>query len=197
MAQTILAAARQLIEQKQYAEARAILLTIQDDPTAVRWLAKLDERAGRNEPSSLYPISPLPASIPAPPQNYTVVPGRRRRERRGYDDEFEPDPLPPVENTSMAGCFRWVWGILTILALLWLVYGCSVSVNAGNTITSAYGFANTPENQAGAFIGSMAVFFCIGAPLLLIFGILYWRNGVAIRETKKHNQMVDAMRRRH
>lgn len=83
MAQTILAAARQLIEQKQYAEARAILLTIQDDPTAVRWLAKLDERFGQSQPV-----------IPAPPsQQYPMDRREERALRRQATRELVNDEL--------------------------------------------------------------------------------------------------------
>ncbi len=40
-----LQAARELIKEKHYAEARAILKTMPKDPTAQRWLKKLDEIA--------------------------------------------------------------------------------------------------------------------------------------------------------
>jgi hypothetical protein len=40
-----LAAARELIREKQYAAARAVLQTIPDDFTAMEWLQKLDEIA--------------------------------------------------------------------------------------------------------------------------------------------------------
>ncbi len=45
MSKAKLEAARELIKDKQYAEARAILRTMPKDPTAQRWLTKLDEIA--------------------------------------------------------------------------------------------------------------------------------------------------------
>lgn len=37
--------ARQLLNEKRYEEARSVLLEISDDPTAAKWLSKLDEMA--------------------------------------------------------------------------------------------------------------------------------------------------------
>lgn len=45
MSEAKLHQARSLIKQKEYQQARAILLTMPDDPTARRWLRKLDEIA--------------------------------------------------------------------------------------------------------------------------------------------------------
>jgi thioredoxin-like negative regulator of GroEL len=45
MSQTKLACARELITEKQYAAARAVLETIPGDEKAGRWLAKLDQIA--------------------------------------------------------------------------------------------------------------------------------------------------------
>lgn len=45
MAESKLETARQLIVEKQYEAARAVLLTIRDHPQARKWLAKLDEIA--------------------------------------------------------------------------------------------------------------------------------------------------------
>lgn len=45
MSKAKLEAARELIRSKQYAEARAVLRTIAKDPTAKKWLARLDEIA--------------------------------------------------------------------------------------------------------------------------------------------------------
>lgn len=43
MSESILAAAKQLLNDKQYDAARAVLNTIPNDPTAARWLMRLDE----------------------------------------------------------------------------------------------------------------------------------------------------------
>lgn len=53
MSKAKLEAAHELIKEKKYAEARAILRTLQTDPTAQRWLAKLDEIAPERRRSYL------------------------------------------------------------------------------------------------------------------------------------------------
>jgi Tfp pilus assembly protein PilN len=45
MLNTKLQAARELIREKRYSEARAILKTMENDPTAIKWLAQLDKLA--------------------------------------------------------------------------------------------------------------------------------------------------------
>ncbi|MBK8032227.1 MAG: hypothetical protein IPK17_22665 [Chloroflexi bacterium] len=45
MSQTKLQAARELIQEKQYAAARAVLETLPTDPAAKQWLAKLNQIA--------------------------------------------------------------------------------------------------------------------------------------------------------
>lgn len=49
MSEDKLARAKQLIEQKRYEEAKAILLEVADDPTARQWIEKLDEIMGHVE----------------------------------------------------------------------------------------------------------------------------------------------------
>lgn len=185
MSQVKLAAARELIQEKKYAEARALLLTIRDDPTAARWLAKLDERTKQI------------------PQNYTVIPAPTAQAQT-YDEPYRarqypaPAQPPPVEKTGVAGVFRIVWGILTLLALGWICYGITTLASVTGEQLNTTEAQASAGYQAGTVIGGgigLTVVLCTGVPALLIFGILYWRNGVAIRETKKHNQMVDAMRR--
>lgn len=57
MSQSTLETARSLIQQKKYKDARKLLNTIPDDPTARKWLARLDEispepvNVGQNRPS--------------------------------------------------------------------------------------------------------------------------------------------------
>jgi hypothetical protein len=57
MSNTELSAARDLIQQRRYAEARALLQTI-NHPTATQWLAKLDQI---DPPTRASVIAPLPA----------------------------------------------------------------------------------------------------------------------------------------
>ncbi len=63
MSKAKLEAARELITDKHYAEARALLRTMSTDPTAQRWLAKLD---------SLIPPVPTP-EIPLPPPSAFIA----------------------------------------------------------------------------------------------------------------------------
>lgn len=108
---------------------------------------------------------------------------------------------------GMARTFRWVWGILLLLSLLWICYGLTATGQAFSQVVSA-----TPTGQAnaiatadpqvvkagtviGASIGGgigLAFFLCSGVPLALIFGLLYWRNGVAIRRAREHAEIINA-----
>jgi len=75
MSKAKLEAARELITDKHYTEARAILRTMSADPTAQRWLAKLDSLI---PPAPEIPLPPASAFMPsaAPPRPF-VVPRRR------------------------------------------------------------------------------------------------------------------------
>ncbi|MEP7293481.1 MAG: hypothetical protein ABI835_16975 [Chloroflexota bacterium] len=59
MSNTKLQAARELIEEKRYTEARVVLKTIPNDATAKRWLAKLDEIAPEKSTRSSFVIPVL------------------------------------------------------------------------------------------------------------------------------------------
>src|SRR5688572_27264783 len=70
MSNAKLTAAREFIQEKQYAAARQILETM-DDPTARKWLAQLDNIA----PRTILPPAPPSAPIYAqPPPTYAVSP---------------------------------------------------------------------------------------------------------------------------
>jgi len=45
MSEAKMAAAKELIEENNYSLARALLLTVKNNPTATKWLAKLDQIA--------------------------------------------------------------------------------------------------------------------------------------------------------
>lgn len=190
MSQVKLAAARELIEEKKFIEARALLLTIKDDPTAAKWLAKLEARIG-SQPGALATQRTNPRVPAPPPRNYTVIP-------TAPDRQYLPLEPAPVESIGLAGVFRAVWGILLLLSLGWICYGVTSTAGiVGNQLNTSEA-RNSEGFQAGTVIGGglgLTFFLCTGVPLLLLFGILYWRNGVAIRETKKHNQTIQAMRR--
>lgn len=96
--------------------------------------------------------------------------------------------------------FRWVWGILSLLSCGWLVIGLTVLSSATDKQmasaqaqqSAAYGLGTLAA--AG---GSTLVVLCTGVPALLLFAFLFWRNGVAIRESKRHEETIAAMRTRN
>lgn len=167
MSQVKLQAARELIREKKYSEARAILVTISNDPTAAKWIAKIDEI------------------------------------RRQYDAQFTaPAPVyetPKASSTGTEHFFRIVWGVLTLISLAWMCYGVTVTATVTNDQLETVSARNSEAYQAGTMLGASAglsFFVCSGLPFLLIFGLLYWRNGVAIREARRHDQTLQAMRGR-
>lgn len=115
---------------------------------------------------------------------------------------------------GMARAFRWVWGILTLLSCGWVVYGLAVTGNVftrqvtaatvtpqtytnslGTPIATSDPKLITAAGAVGSTIGagiSTSIILCTGLPFLLIFGFLYWRNGVAIRHAREHAEMLDA-----
>lgn len=108
-------AARELIKEKRYAEARAILRTV-DHPTARQWLAKLDEIA---------------------PETFL--------EADWDDEAGTPDaaPLPDLAPVSTSGPQRAGWFsrircgcylILLVIFLAWLGFGAAVSLAVRNVV---------------------------------------------------------------
>jgi len=152
-------AARELIKEKKLLEARAVLSTIQNDPTATRWIAKIDSM--RREYDSTY----------APPQAIS-------------------SQAINMPETGTFGFFRGVWGLLFLVSIAGMCYGTMAS--AGDPAMEG----RSEAYQAGAFLGGFSFVLCIGVPAALIFGLLYWRNGVAIREAKRHVQTIQAMQGR-
>ena len=60
MSKAKLLAAKELIQEKRYSEARSLLDTIPNDPTAQKWLTKLDQIATPPRRHSLIPSPPPP-----------------------------------------------------------------------------------------------------------------------------------------
>lgn len=103
--------------------------------------------------------------------------------------------------------FRWIWGILFLLSIVWICYGLTATGAAVNQVISvtpsprAGATANPTMVAAGTALGAVVggglgvtVFLCTGLPLALLFGFLYWRNGVAIRKAREHVEIVNATR---
>lgn len=126
-----------------------------------------------------------------------------------YDDDPDhqayppPQRFEPVERTGVAGCLRIFWGIGFFLAIGWMCYGIARAASfTDQQMRTAAVFSEESRQAtdmlAAGFAGGLGVvfFLCTGLPILFITGLFYWRNGVAIRETKKHNQMIRAMTQR-
>jgi hypothetical protein len=66
--------ARDLIEEKQYDKARQLLRKVQDDPTAQKWLEKLDAIAPH---AVIHPISAVGAAHDVVPWQYAALEVKR------------------------------------------------------------------------------------------------------------------------
>lgn len=58
MSKAKLAAAKELIEEKRYIEARDLLRTMPGDPTAAKWIEKLNQRIGEQVKAQPYSLTP-------------------------------------------------------------------------------------------------------------------------------------------
>lgn len=163
-------AARAAIEAKDYDKAREILKTI-NHPKAREWEQQIDKIAPTVDSFSFPEVSTV--GNPAPASTGKVsVPGES-----GY--KF----------------WRVVWGVLTLASMAWLCYGISISSSAYTTVASK---SATDAGKAGAAIGAslgIGVFLCTGGLPLLFFGLLYWRNGVGLRNARRHQELIDVQRR--
>lgn len=193
MSRAKLAAAKELIKEKKYEEARDLLRTIPDDPTAAKWIERINEIVGES-------VRPK-AIARSMPHNYSIVTDEQS-EQESYlhplNRRVSPPPPPPrtTANVGMARFFRAVWGICLLFSVGWICLGLANVTNvAGDLIES-----NTSESyQAGVALGSgvgFTLYACTGLPLILLFGFLYWRNGIAIREEQRHQQTMEAMQGR-
>ena len=149
MSQAKLEAARQLINELKYNEARAILRTMPDNPTAQDWLAKLARIApeapppGGGAPSSIYTVDPQrPPSAPSSPRPASTT--------------YRPDPPsaarspapPPGDSPALRRARRrvgWlrlqllVWGTLWLGAIAWAGFGVlsAVAGRGGETLAGS------------------------------------------------------------
>lgn len=164
MSKAKFAAAKELIDEKKYDEARGILKTI-DHPTAREWEAKLDKIS----PRTIQVVEPAP-----------IV------QSRPYFEPAEPE-------VRMQRFWRTIWGILTIISIGWMCYGLYAASTAYSTVASKQ---TTEAGKGGAAIGASIGFtgvLCIGVPFFLLFVVLYWRNGVAIRRAEEHAETINAL----
>lgn len=115
MANERLAAARELIKAKRYAEARQVLKVIADHPTARVWLAKLDEIApvvAEDDPFAVFDAPPVrPAVKPAdaifdPNPRFDPLPKPKEKQRSRR-------PLLIMLALVIVGIVGAIWLLLT------------------------------------------------------------------------------------
>jgi len=171
-----------------YDGAIAILRAL-DHPKKADWIAQIEKRKSDNEFESAL------NELPARPSGTTPT-------------RAASLPTAPPVNIGIERTFRWVWGILTLLACGWIVMGVTSTQRAVNTVNA------TPMNTTGmtaeqaenaealmdasvAVIGGglgLAFFLCTGVPFFLLFLLLYWRNGVSIANKRRHAETIGALR---
>lgn len=165
MSKAKMAAAKELIQEKRYEEARQILATV-DHPTAREWEQKLNRLA-----------PPIPAPPPMPVQ--TRPPG------------WQPPYMRP-DNTRGLRIWRNVWGVLTLLSFGWICYGLVISSTAYGEVATGATSATQAGAAIGASLG-LGVFLCTGLPFALLFLYAYGRAGASIRTERQHQEMMDAV----
>lgn len=104
MSKAKLQAARELLQEKRYQEARSLLQTIPSDPTAQKWLAKLDQIAPTApQRSSKLNTQPVRSTYypPTPPQY--------------PPPEYSPVQYPPVYVVEQSFTGKLVFTILLLL----------------------------------------------------------------------------------
>src|SRR6266540_2030811 len=118
MSKAKFAAAKELIQEKQYDEARRILATV-DHPTAREWEKKLDRIA----PTAVVP----PAPPPAEPYQFPT---------------WQPSYMQP-DTTRGLRIWHNAWGVLVLLSFGWICYGLYVSSTAYGQV--ATGVSNATQ----------------------------------------------------
>lgn len=105
-------------------------------------------------------------------------------------------PPPYRPKVRMQRFWRAFWGILTLLSIAWMCYGLVFTSNVYSDVASTI---DSDAGLVGATIGAtagMGIYLCTGVPLFILFVILYWRNGVAIRRDKQHAEMLNVISNR-
>jgi hypothetical protein len=183
MAQEQLETARDLIRQRQYEQARALLKTV-DHPTAAKWLAKLDEIA---------PESPLP---PAPKTTVRAAMTPRPQVDRG-DSLPEYKPWNPnflgtmtffltsfVSGTALSLNWRRLGKpdyLAPTLLLTFAMPGLALLV-IYTLVTTA---TRTGAEALGTFPAVVILMLSATANIFFIFGVATLQNG-GYKAWKKH-----------
>ncbi len=98
------------------------------------------------------------------------------------------------DRTRSLRLWRNIYGVLLLLAIAGT---CAWLSGAAGTFERVAGDSTSEAYQAGAALGttaSMGIIACIAAPALLLFGVLYWRTGAAIRNERQHQETIEALR---
>ncbi len=175
--------AKELVSQKRYDEARAILVTIADNPTAQKWLSQL-----ASVPGGTPPPTPSQAQSPYPPQMGTTPPAGAdlRQQMIGQDKPKRQMPniqADQMQRQAQEALARFdislnsavlvlilaaVSGILAalvdnILGLPWgilnLTFGWFVAVLSGMTYPMIKGKADLGGLMVAAAAGLVTMFF--------------------------------------
>src|SRR4051812_10066676 len=88
----------------------------------------------------------------------------------------------------------WLFALLALGSLCYICYGCTLTSSVVSSAMSTPAAtldslrssdAKTLWNTMATVSGSLSiiVFLCTGFPLMLIFGILAWRNSIGVRRT--------------
>lgn len=91
-----------------------------------------------------------------------------------------------------------LFGVLFILALLYTCGGLwYTSSIASRNIQDNSSQENTEARNVGTGIGAgiiYAIVLCPGIPLLLLFGLLSWRNSAGLATERRHQEQLNALR---
>lgn len=178
MSQEALQQAQALLRQERYDEARAILEPVADDPTAQKWLARLDEIAPRPAPApepvpvdaldefddfddlediAYTPAAPQPPQPAAPQNNYDAFDASQQPARKSR-------PSKPHATNKRFGALQTISAAYKVFAVLVGVVGVLGALfTLVSTATSPFGDLGTGLVVAvptllGAVIAAVTLF---------------------------------------
>ena len=87
--------------------------------------------------------------------------------------------------------------LFTVLAVLAALWACGGSYFASQFYAGAAQQTKDTTDQLAIGIANttwLAIFLCTGIPLFFFFALLAWRNSVGLRNERKHQETLAAMR---
>lgn len=135
----ILIQAHTLIQDGQYAQARALLLPIADHPTAAKWLEKIDETLSPDR--TLSPDKPKkrkPKDTPAAPST-----AQKDEKPASVTSAAKPKPKPKSSERQLAVLIAGTIGVcVLILAVFFLLSGESLNIRLPRLIHETQTYTN-------------------------------------------------------